>query len=178
MSADANSYGVTTTPRRRRPQRGLRRRFTGDATRVKAEAHGVTRNAVVIGVAIDGAGIGANAVQARDDLVVVGHDLHLVVDEHATQGAVGAAVLLAAIEGALLERLHKLALFLKDVVPAVVAHLVVLVDVGEQALHVDTRLLGKLLQRVGLADCRVAGLQGRGSTAPQSRRTGRADGRG
>ena len=59
--------------------------LAGDAPGVEAEAHGVARDAVVVGVAVDGAGVGAHAVEAGDDLVVVGHDLHVVVDQHAAQ---------------------------------------------------------------------------------------------
>ena len=133
--------------------------LTGDAAGVDAEAHGVAGEDEGIAVAEDVAGVGADTVQAGDDLGFLGHDLGLVVDLDAAEGAVGADVLPQAVERALLDGLHVAAILLEDLVVAGVAHVVVLLDLGNQTRDVDAGLLRQLFDGVGLGHGLIAGSQ-------------------
>ncbi len=80
-----------------------------------------------------------------------------MVDLDAAQRTVGANVLTAGIEGALLDGLHVVTILLEQLIEAGGAHLVVLLDLSHQTLHVDAHLLSQLLEGVGLVDVLVTG---------------------
>ncbi len=116
--------------------------------RVQGEAHGIARQDERIAVAVDGAGIEAAGVEARNRVLVLVQHLSLVVYLETSQSAVRAGIEPAGIEGGFPDALHVPVILLEELVEALVAQLVVLLNRLNQALGADARLLRQLLDRI------------------------------
>ena len=79
-----------------------------------------------------------------------------MIDLDTAEGAVSADVLPQAVERSLLDRLHVTAVFLKDLVVAGIAHVVVLLDLSDKTFHIDAGLLGKFFDGVSLGHRLIA----------------------
>ena len=73
-----------------------------------------------------------------------------MVDADTAQRTIGTDMLTAAVERRFLDRLHIGTVFLKDLVPSGITHLVVLFDLFYQAVDIDPGLLGQLFDRIRL----------------------------
>ena len=156
MNADTQTRLFTliypTKADHRSSENGRRHIFTGDPATVQTKAHRIAGQDERITVAVDITGIHTDRVQSGDDLGISIQNLRAMVDQDTSQRSVGAHILSAAIEFALADRLHVHAVFLENLIVAVVAHLVIFLDLSHESIHIDSGFFRQLFLGVGFAN--------------------------